>query len=126
MDIWDLVILVVVIYAAYKAGQYSVIVPLMDGIQREIDAGRLTLDDDEDDERRVRIERHEDVYYAYAMDGDFLAQGTTFVELFDRFHSRFPTESFRVQKSTSLSEAERDQMITALEQLANKINAKSL
>jgi len=123
MDIWELVSLVALAYASYKAGQWSVIAPLARGIQREIDEGRLVLEEDEEEERRVQIERHDNVYYAYAINGDFIAQGTTFGELFDRFHSRFPQQSFRVQKSPDLSEAEKDQMIRALEELAKRINA---
>jgi hypothetical protein len=126
MDIWELISLVVLAWACYRAGQWSVIAPIARGIQREIDEGRLVLDDEEDeeDERRVQIERHNNVYYAYALNGDFIAQGTTFSELFERFHSRFPQESFRVQKSPDLSETERDQMIRALEELAKRMNAK--
>lgn len=127
MDIWELVSLVALAYACYKAGQWSVILPIARGIQRDIDSGILKVEDLEDDgeeERRVRIERHDNVYYAYALDGDFLAQGSTFNELFDRFHARFPTQSFRIQKNTDLSENERGQMIQALEQLAKRMNAK--
>jgi hypothetical protein len=112
-------------YACYKVGQWSVVIPIARGIQREIDAGRLTLEDEDDEEeRRVRIERHNNQYFAYALDGDFLAQGTTFNELFERFHARFPTQSFRIQKNTDLSDQERSQMIRALEELAERMNAK--
>jgi hypothetical protein len=128
MDIWELVSLVALAYACYKAGQWSVIIPIARGIQRDIDAGILKAsdleDEDEEDERRVRIERHDNVYYAYALDGDFLAQGSTFNELFERFHARFPSESFRIQKSTDLSDNERGQMISAIEELAKRINVK--
>ena len=124
MDIWELVSIVAICYAAYKAGQWSVVIPIVRGIQREIDEGRLVIDDEDEDERRVRIERHDNVYYAYALDGDFLAQGSSFSELFERFHARFPTQSFRIQKSTDLSEQERSQMIAALEKLAERMNIK--
>jgi len=129
MDIWELVSLVALAYACYKAGQWSVILPIARGIQRDLDSGVLKFsdlqdDDEEDAERRVRIERHDNVYYAYAVDGDFIAQGSTFSELFDRFYSRFPQQSFRVQKSPDLSEAEKDQMIQALEALAKRMNTK--
>lgn len=124
MDIWELVSIVAICYAAYKAGQWSVVIPIVRGIQREIDEGRLVIDDEDEDERRVRIERHDNVYYAYALDGDFLAQGSSFSELFDSFHARFPTQSFSIQKSTDLSEQERSQMIAALEKLAERMNIK--
>jgi hypothetical protein len=125
MDIWDLISIVALCYAAYKAGQWSVVLPIARGIQREIDEGRLVLDDeDEEDERKLRIERHDNQYFAYAQDGDFIAQGKTFGELFDRFHARFPQQSFRIQKSTDLTEVEKNQMISALEELAKRMNAK--
>jgi len=125
MDLGDIISIMALAYACYKLGQWSVVLPIARGIQREIDAGRLTLDDDEDEEeRKVRIERHNNQYFAYALDGDFLAQGTTFNELFERFHARFPTQSFRIQKNTDLSDQERSQMIQALEELAKRMNAK--
>ena len=125
MDIWELVSLVALAYACYKAGQWSVILPIARGIQREIDEGRLTLEDEHDEEeRKVRIERHDNQYFAYALDGDFLAQGESFDQLFERFHARFPTQSFRIQKNGDLSDQERSQMIQALEQLAKRMNAK--
>jgi len=125
MELGDLISLLALGYACYKAGQWSVVIPIARGIQREIDAGRLTLEDEDDkDERRVRIERHNNQYFAYAVDGDFLAQGTTFSELFERFHSRFPQQSFRIQKNTDLSDQERSQMILALEELAKRMNTK--
>jgi len=122
MDIWELVSLVALCYACYKAGQWSVVIPIVRGIRREIDAGRLVLDDD--DEQSMRIERHEDAYFAYAQDGDFLAQGKSFSELFDSFHARFPSQSFSIEKNTDLSDGERRQMLVALEDLAKRMNTK--
>jgi hypothetical protein len=126
MDIWELVGLVVLCYAAYKAGQWSVVIPIVRGIRREIDAGRLVLDDDEDDleEITIRLERHDNVYYAYAVDGGFLAQGKSFTELFDSFQTRYPLQSFKIQKNTDFSDAERSQMISALEELVKRITVK--
>jgi len=126
MDIWELVSLVALCYAAYKAGQWSVVIPIVRGIRREIDAGRLVLDDDEDDleEIKIRLERHDNVYYAYAVDGGFLAQGKSFTELFDSFQTRYPLQSFKIQKNTDFSDAERSQMISALEELVKRITVK--
>jgi hypothetical protein len=126
MDIWELVGLVVLCFAAYKAGQWSVVIPIVRGIRREIDEGRLVLEDDEDDleEIKIRLERHDNVYYAYAVDGGFLAQGRSFVELFDSFQARYPLQSFKIQKNTDFSDAERNQMISALEDMVKRITAK--
>jgi len=129
MDIWELVSLVALCYASYKLGQWSVVIPIVRGIRREIAAGRIDItniidDDDDPDEMKIRLERHENMYFAYALDGDFLAQGTSFTELFDRFHARFPLQSFNIQKNTDLSDSERDQMILALEALAKRMTAK--
>jgi hypothetical protein len=126
MDIWELVGLVVLCYAAYKAGQWSVVIPIVRGIRREIDAGRLVLEDDRDDleEMKIRLERHDSVYYAYAVDGGFLAQGRSFNELFDSFQARYPLQSFKIQKNTDLSDAERSQMISALEEMVKRITTK--
>ena len=127
MDIWELVGLVVLAFACYKAGQWSVVIPIVRGIRREIDAGRLVLeDDDEDDleEMKIRLERHDNVYYAYAVDGVFLAQGKSFTELFDSFQARYPLRSFKIQKNTDLSDVERSQMMSALEELVKRITVK--
>jgi hypothetical protein len=126
MDIWELVSLVALCYAAYKAGQWSVVIPIVRGIRREIDAGRLVLEDDEDDleEMKIRLERHDSVYYAYAVDGGFLAQGRSFNELFDSFQARYPLQSFKIQKNTDLSDVERSQMMSALEELVKRITVK--
>lgn len=128
MDIWELVSLVALGYACYKLGQWSVVIPIVRGIRREIDEGRINLrdiiDDDDSDEMKIRLERHDNMYFAYAADGDFLAQGKTFNELFDRFHARFPQQSFNIEKNVELSDSERSQMIRALEELAKRMNAR--
>jgi len=127
MDIWELVSLVALCFACYKLGQWSVVIPIVRGIRREIAAGRIDLKDileDDNDEMKIRLERHNNVYYAYALDGDFLAQGATFTELFDSFHQRFPLQSFNIQKNTDLSAVEQDQMIQALEALAKRMTVK--
>ena len=127
MDIWELVGLVALCYACFKLGQWSVVIPIVRGIRREIAEGRIDISDimeDDTDEMHIRLERHDNVYYAYALDGDFLAQGSTFSELFERFHARFPLQSFNIQKNTDLSDGERHQMIQALEQLAKRMTIK--
>jgi hypothetical protein len=129
MDIWELVSLVALCYASYKLGQWSVVIPIARGIRREIAAGRINIsditdDDDDLDEMKIRLERHDNCYYAYALDGGFLAQGRSFSELFDRFHARFPLQSFNIQKNTELTDTERSQMISALEELAKRMNTK--
>ena len=73
---------------------------------------------------KIRLERHDNVYYAYAVDGGFLAQGKSFTELFDSFQARYPLRSFKIQKNTDLSDAERSQMISALEALVKRITVK--
>ena len=129
MDIWELVSLVALCYASYKLGQWSVVIPIVRGIRREIAAGRIDItniidDDDDPDEMKIRLERHENMYFAYALDGDFLAQGRSFSELFERFHARFPLQSFNIQKNTELTDTERSQMVSALEELAKRMNTK--
>lgn len=111
MDIIDIFLLGVAFYAAYKAGQFSVLLPIASRIRDEIDAGRLVLDDDSDlDEEPVNIERHDESYFAYGSHGRFLAQGTTFEELFTQFKQRFPEQNFRVVKNPDFTDAERELM----------------
>jgi len=129
MDIWEIISLVALCYAAYKLGQWSVVMPIVRGIRREIAAGRIDIkdileDDNDEDAINIRLECHNNTYYAYAIDGGFLAQGKSFTELFDSFHARFPLQSFNIQKNQDLSDTERSQMILALEELAKRMNIK--
>jgi hypothetical protein len=106
-----------------------VVIPIVRGIRREIAAGRIDItniidDDDDPDEMKIRLERHENMYFAYALEGDFLAQGRSFSELFERFHARFPLQSFNIQKNTELTDTEKSQMVSALEELAKRMNTK--
>jgi hypothetical protein len=111
MDLIDLFLLAVAFYAAYKAGQISVLLPIASRLREEVEAGRISLDDDEDlDEECVNIERHPEGFFAYGSNNRFLAQGTTFEELFTQFKHRFPNQSFRVLKNPDFTDAEREQM----------------
>lgn len=111
MDIIDLLLLGIALYAAYKMGQISIILPIAHKLREEVESGRLSLDDDEDDdEERVEIERHPEGYFAYGRDRRFLAQGQTFEELFGKFKLRFPEQNFRVVKNPEFTDAEREQM----------------
>ena len=126
MDIWELVSLVALAYACYKAGQLSVVLPIVRGIRKEIAEGRMSEADleEEQQEQRVRLELHDGAYFVYNINGEFIAQGQNFTELFDRFHARFPYQSFRLQKNPDLSETQRNEMTAALAALAERINAK--
>jgi hypothetical protein len=46
-------------------------------------------------EEPMKIEKHGDMYYAFADNGDFLAQALTPTDLIDRIEKRFPDRVFK-------------------------------
>lgn len=46
-------------------------------------------------EEPMKIEKHGDIYYAFADNGDFLAQASTPSELIDLIGERFPGRAFK-------------------------------
>lgn len=50
----------------------------------------------------IRVEQHGDQLYAYKMDGEFLAQGTTQEALIERIAQRFKNVRFTVREGADL------------------------
>ncbi len=75
------------------------------------------LDDDVENHREtvIDIDREQNQYYAYAADGEFLAQGEDFKTMFERIKQRFPGRSFRINKyNAKLTEEETGLMVRAV------------
>lgn len=85
----------------------------------------IELDIDQDGDLVVKkestilvIERVGVMYYAYAESGEFIAQGVDFTALFTSIKSRFPNQSFKIDKDQkTLSEDEVKQMTTSVFQI---------
>lgn len=87
------------------------------------------LDDDVKNQRETEIdvERLEGIYYAYASDGEFLAQGPDFRTMMDTIKRRFPGRSFRINKyNPKLTEEETQRLITAVYESFDKTPPKDI
>ena len=111
MELSDIVIAVAALYAAYKVGQYSVILPIARALQEDQES-----DSQPEQLKSMRIERHAEGYFAYSEAGDYMANGRDFDELFKNFISRFPRGGFQVLKNPEFTDTERDQMVQSLSQ----------
>jgi hypothetical protein len=96
-----------VVWAAWRLGQLSVLIPLQRVLSQRAEQEGVTLEqlleqavakdpDQTRTETQLEIEKHGDRYYVYKKDGGFLAQGGSFEELFRDLKQRFPGENFRV------------------------------
>ncbi len=106
----------------YKLGQASMLKQLGEGLKDEIEKQGLQIERDEDgnislkrEETLMEIERIGTLYYAYAKDGQFLAQGPDFRELLESIKKQYPGRSFRLDKyQANLTEEETGRMIKSI------------
>ena len=140
VDWFTVFVTAVAFYAVFKLGQWSVILPMRNLLKKvearhDIDIEKLLIDvvnDLEDieqqtklSERAVNVERVDGQYFAYAVDGEFLAQGADFRTMFETIKQRFPNMNFRVQKlNTTLSDEESQRMVTSIFEVFGDKNDK--
>lgn len=121
MDLFDFFITALAFWGSYKLGQMSVILPIAKRLHEAHDRGEINLlEDDKEDvdqETRLRIERHAEGYFAYDMDGNFMANGQTFDELFTRFKLRYPEGGFRIVKNAEFTDAERAELVATINRI---------
>ena len=130
-SIGDIILAVAALWAAYKAGQLSIILPVARMVRKEIEDGTLDPSFLEDNvepaqtEELLRFERVSGCYYAYAeSSGQFLAQGRDFPSLFETIKDRFPGQNFRVNKlQTNLSDEEVGTMVQSIFKVFGDKNA---
>lgn len=122
MDIWSGLAVGVVVYLAFKFGQFSILAVLKEDVRDRLLQGQRTnvkdivdLDEDLDDETMINIEQHQGQYYAFAVSGEFLAQGQDFDTMFGIIKQRFPERNFRVERlQHQLSEEEVNRMVKSI------------
>ena len=130
-SIGDIVLAVAALWAAYRVGQLSIILPLARMVKEEIKDGTLPAnfleDDGEELEEVLRFERVGAQYFAYAdSTGKFLAQGTDFLTVFQSIKDRFPGQSFRVsRKQEGFSDEEVGSMVQSIFQVFGDKDADS-
>ena len=123
MDITSLVIFTVSLYVAYKVGQWSILGELASKLK---EAG-VDLDPavEATDEQKIKIEKHHETYYAFGSNDQFLAQGSTFNDLFTSIKTRFPGEDFRVDKHPEgLSHEEAGKLVESIFEVFGKRETK--
>lgn len=125
----------VVVWIAFKLGQFSVIHNIAKDVVKELEEKGLVLDKDEEgnlslnktsNEEELQIERIGKNYYAYS-DGNFLAQGDDFKNLFEYIKRSNPGKTYRVAKyQAELTEEESARMIRSIfEVFGDKDDSKS-
>lgn len=123
MDLLDYLLIGMGFWIAFRLGQASIIVLLKDEMRERIVRGesvnsavKSIIDvDDSKEECVFNVERHQGHYYAFAVSGEFLAQGPDFSTVFQQIKQRFPGRSFRVDpKSLDLSEQEAQRLVQAI------------
>jgi hypothetical protein len=104
----ELVLWAAVIWAAYRVGQLSILMPIQRVLTRVAAEQGQTLDQllmdvegsvtdpSQSKETPLVIERVDSKYYVYEDQGQFLAQGEDFDQLFADIRDRFPNRNFRV------------------------------
>jgi hypothetical protein len=104
----ELVLWAAVIWAAYRIGQLSILWPIQRVLTRVAaeqgqtldqllaDVGEPSRDSNQNKETPLVIERVGSKYYVYEDQGQFLAQGEDFDQLFSDIRDRFPNRNFRV------------------------------
>lgn len=119
----DYLLIALGLYVAFRLGQASIIALLKDEMRERILSGesakgavKAIIDTDEEPEQcEFKLERVHNHYYAYAVSGEFLAQGPDFGSLFSAIKQRFPQRTFKVNpRGTELSEAECQELIRAV------------
>jgi hypothetical protein len=123
VSIGDIVLAAAALWAAYRVGQLSIILPLARMVKEEIEDGTLPanfLDEDsEQSEEVLRFERVDSQYFAYADgSGKFLAQGKDFLSVFQAIKDRCPGQSFRVSRTQAgFSDEEVSSMVQGIFQV---------
>lgn len=133
MDILDYLAVAFLIWMAFKLGQASILTILKEDIRRRIVSGELDVKEHireileiPPEECHFDVERFDGHYYAYAVDGEFLAQGPDFKTMFQTIKQRFPNRSFRINKlQTELTEEEQGRMVKAILDTFGAQNEKS-
>jgi hypothetical protein len=105
-------VVILAVYLAYRFGRWMERISSLANLLTRLE--QLEQLEQTAEGQQLTVERVNTQYYAYA-DGQFLAQGKTFQELFEVVKQRFPSSDFRVMpKDSDLSEQEQTQMRAAI------------
>ncbi len=93
MDIGNIVLMTVLIFVAYKVGQWSMLGEILSEVAKHKETS-----EDELVEEKIHIEKHHETYYAFGENDRFLGQGRTFTAMLESIRDRFPGKDFRIDK----------------------------
>lgn len=118
----SIIVQVLCLWFMYKLGQASIIHRIGKDLEEEMKKKGLAVDRDEDgkifikkEETSLKIERVDSQYFAYASDGQFLAQGTDFRGLFESLKQRYPGKNFRLENyQAQFTEEEAGRMVKSI------------
>jgi hypothetical protein len=122
MTLWHYLFIALAVYLAFRLGQASILILLKDELRRRIEQGEspaqavrgIVTQEIELAADTVRWERHDNLYYAYAGSGEFLAQGQDLVSVLADIRLRYPRRQFQLDPHNSqVSAAELEQLIRA-------------
>jgi hypothetical protein len=133
MTLFDYLLVAGFVWMAFKLGQASILSLLKEDLRRRIISGELAVSENIRDaldipqeECKFDVERVGEHYYAYASNGEFLAQGPDFRTMFQTIKQRFPGRNFRINKLQSeLTEEESQRMVLAIYETFGESNDKS-
>jgi hypothetical protein len=122
MTFWDYIVVALGLYLAFRLGQASILILLKDELRQRIEQGEspaqavrdIVSQEIEPTADTVRWERHDNLYYAYAGSGEFLAQGQDLASVLAAIRLRYPRRQFQLDPHNSqVSAAELEQLIRA-------------
>jgi hypothetical protein len=122
MTFWDYIVVALGLYLAFRLGQASILILLKDELRQRIEQGEspaqavrgIVTQEIERTADTVRWERHDNLYYAYAGSGEFLAQGQDLVSMLADIKLRYPRRQFQLDTHNSkVTAAELEQLIRA-------------
>jgi hypothetical protein len=122
MSIWHYLFIAVGFYLAFRLGQASILTLISDELRKRIEQGdspeeavrSIIAQDEADTADTVRWERHDNLYYAYAGTGEFLAQGQDLATVLSNIRLRYPQRRFELDhRNSEVTEAELEQLIRA-------------
>jgi hypothetical protein len=122
MTIWHYLFIALAVYLAFRLGQASILTLISDELRRRIEQGEspekavrsIIAQDAAETGDTVRWERHDNLYYAYAGSGEFLAQGQDLATVLTDIRLRYPQRHFQLDPHNSEVTAEdMEQLIRA-------------
>jgi len=122
MTFWDYIVVALGLYLAFRLGQASILILLKDELRQRIEQGEspaqavrgIVTQEIERTADTVRWERHDNLYYAYAGSGEFLAQGQDLAAVLADIRLRYPRRQFQLDTHNSkVTAAELEQLIRA-------------